>query len=118
MTERLLRTSLTGAYLVILYFCALPVLDPPRQWKNLVVVAFCVCCIFAFWAALPKALHLVLAALNVLAAAAVLIAFVLALSLGKTLYSDNSDVVPLITYFVIFVPIVAAFYLAKLKAGG
>ena len=118
MTERLLRTSLTGAYLVILYFCAFPIVEAPRQWKNVVAVAFCVCCIFAFWAAVPKALRLVLAALNVLAAAAVLIAFVLALSLGKTLYSDNSDVVPLIIYFVIFVPTVAAIYLAKVKAGG
>jgi hypothetical protein len=111
MTAKLLRVSLTGAYLVILYFITLPVLERPHAWMNLLGIAFCLCNLAAFWISGPRALRLALAGLDALVAVAAIAAALVTISLGRPMFLDGLNVVPLMLYFGVFVPVLAAGYL-------
>jgi hypothetical protein len=111
MTATLLRVSLTGTYLVMVYFLTLPLIERPRAWMNLLGIAFCFCNLVTFWTSIPRALRLTLAGLDALVAVAVIAAAMVTVSLGRPMFLDDLNVVPLVVYFGVFVPFLAAGYL-------
>lgn len=111
MSATLLRVSLTGAYLVIAYFITLPLIERPRYSMNLLAIALCLCNLVAFWKSTPRALRLTLASLDALVAVAAIAAATISVSLGRPMFLDGLSVVPLMVYFGIFVPLLAAAYL-------
>jgi hypothetical protein len=117
MTTTLLRASLSGAYLVVIYFLAIPLVERPRHWMNLLAIAFCLCNLVAFWASVPRAFRLTLAGLDALVAVAVLVAVVVTIGFGKPMFLDDGNVVPLLIYFAVFVPVLAASYLLRSDGG-
>lgn len=107
----LLRLSLTGAYLVILYFFAVPLLQgptPAHGLGNVIGIVFSLGNLASFWVATPKALRVTLGGLNLLLALAALLAVVGTLVLGRPVILGEGNVVPLMLYFLTFVPLLAA----------
>ena len=115
----LLRVSLTGAYLVILYFFAVPLVQgptPANWWGNVVAIAFSLCNIASFWVAVPKVLRATLGGLNILLAVVVLLIVVVTVVRGKPILLDEGNVAPMLLYFLTFVPLVTAAH--QLRLGG
>jgi uncharacterized membrane protein len=120
MTATLLRVSFTGAYLVILYFFGVPLVQgptPAHRWGNCVAIIFCLCNIVSFWVVAPKALRATLGGLNVLLGV-VALAVTVTLALGKVAILDEGNVVPLLLYFLAFVPFVTAAHQLRLGVTG
>lgn len=114
----LLRASLSGAYLVILYFFAVPLVQgatPTHGWGNVVGILFSMCNIATFWVAAPKVLRVSLGGLNALLAVAAFLAVVVTLVRGKPVILDEGNVVPLLLYFLTFVPLLAATHQLRLR---
>ena len=119
MTSTLLRLSLSGAYLVILYFFVLPLAQrplPAHAWGNVLVILFCLCNIISFWIVAPKPLRVGLGSLNALLGVATLLAIFVAFGLGRVILVDAEKVVPFGLYFLTFIPLVEASN--QLRLGG
>src|SRR5579872_6103246 len=111
MTLTLLRISLTGAYLVILYFFAIPLVAGPTPMHalgNFGAIVFCLCNVISFWVAAPKSLRATLGCLNAVLGITAFLAVVGTLVLGRAVILDAGNVAPLMLYFLTFIPLVAA----------